>query len=127
MNRSMFYEPLPDEEVVRVVASAWAKEIAGDNWFGRGGRVVVDANEVDELLRNHPDAFILLTILRRHHWGQREFVVANGMHSSMPGGGWPVKRFTAARSRLEQVGEIRMVRRHSKHSPAVYRFKGGQI
>jgi hypothetical protein len=29
MNATMFYEPLPDEEVLRVVASAWIKEVSG--------------------------------------------------------------------------------------------------
>lgn len=126
LNKTIFYEPLPDEEVLRVVASAWAKECSGDNWFGRGGRVVFDAAEIDIVLDDDPDSFILLAILRRHHWGSREFVVANGMHGSMPGGGWTLKRFTGARRRLEAAGDIVVIRKHSKHSPSVYRFKGGQ-
>jgi hypothetical protein len=78
------------------------------------------------MLRRDPDAFILLTLLRRHHWG-REFVVANAMATTMPPNGWPRKRFAETRSRLETYGEIEMVRRPKRHSPAVYRFKGGQI
>lgn len=54
MNQSMNYVPLPDEEVLRVVASAWSREISGQNWFGSGGKVVVDAAEVDELLTRDP-------------------------------------------------------------------------
>lgn len=127
-NASLFFKPLPDDEVMRVVASAWAKELSGDNWFGRGGRVVVDAGDVDGLLREHPDAFVLLTILRRHHWGSQEFVVANGMAATMPGGGWRRERFAAARQTLIAEGRIWEVRPASRHSgPAIYRFKGAQL
>jgi hypothetical protein len=123
----MFYEPLPDAEVLKVVAGAWAKEIAGENWFGRGGRVIASAAEVDDLLPNHPDAFVLLMILRRHHWG-RPFVIANAMAETMPGGGWHRKRLASARSALERLGQIEKLRPASKrYGPALYQFKGGQI
>lgn len=124
-NKEMFYEPLPDEEVLRVVASAWAKEQSGENSFGRGSRVVIPHDQIDELLKSYPDAFILLTILRRHHWG-REFAVANVMAATMPAGGWTVKRLAAARHRLEAAGEIVLVRGRSKYGPATYRLKSGQ-
>lgn len=125
-NRSTFYEPLPDTEVLRIVASAWGKELAGENWFGRGGRVVLDATEIDGLLNSDPDAFMLLTVLRRHHWG-RQFVVANAMATTMPRG-WTRKRFAAARQNLITVGEIEEIRPASRQrGPALYRFKGGRI
>lgn len=124
-NQSSFYEPLADEEVLRIVASAWAKETSGDNLFGRGGRVVIPTDQIDKLLKSYPDAFILLTILRRHHWG-RSFVCANAMAETMPGGGWSRLRFAAARLRLEEVGEIELVRPASRQSgAAIFRFKGG--
>lgn len=128
MNRTMFYEPLPDGEVLRIVASAWAKEISGQNWFGSGGKVVIDAVEVDELLSADPDAFALLMILRRHHAGVRAtFAIANAMAEAMPGGGWRVKRLAAARHRLEELGLVELVRFASRlHGPALYKFKGGQ-
>jgi hypothetical protein len=123
-NGATFYEPLPDAEVVRVVAGAWSKQLSGENWFGEGGRVVVRHDEIDGMLRADPDAFILLTLLRRHHWG-RKFVVANAMAATMPGGGWGVKRFVAARTRLQHCGDIEMVRPPSTyHGPALYVFKG---
>ena len=126
LNRTALYEPLPDDEVMRVVASAWAKELAGENWFGRGGQVVVSAAEVDELLRQDPDAFVLLTVLRRHHWG-RSFAIANAMAATMPGGGWRRQRFASARRNLEARGLIQQLRAASKlNGPAVYKLKGGQ-
>lgn len=126
-NEALFYEPLPDEEVLRVVASAWVKETSGENWHGTGGRVVLKASQIDGLLKSNPDAFILLTILQRHHWG-RSFVCANAMAETMPGAGWPRQRFAAARRKLEEIGEIQMLRPASRqHGPAVYRFKGVRI
>lgn len=124
-NHSAFSEPLPEDEVTRVVASAWDKELAGENWFGRGGRVVFSVSEVDGLLNSEPDAFLLLTVLRRHHW-RRPFVVANAMAGIMPGGGWTRKRLAAARFYLLRTGEISLVRPASRGSPALYKFKGGQ-
>lgn len=125
-NLATFYEPLPDQELLRIVASAWAKELAGDNWFGRGCRVVLDAAEIDGLLNTDPDAFMLLTVLRRHHWG-RQFVIANAMASIMPRGGWTRQRFAAARRRLIEAGAIEEIRPASRHNgPAVYQFKGGE-
>jgi hypothetical protein len=123
MNQSMFYEPLPDKEVLRVVASAWAKDSSGSNCIGSNGRgVSIAASEVDGLLHTQPDALLLLIELRRHHWG-RPFVVANAMHERM---GWTVKRFAAARRHLEQVGELVLLRERRRHEPALYGFKGGQ-
>lgn len=121
-NAGMFYEPLPDAEVLKVVASAWAKEARGENLFGCGGRLVIPHDQIDELLKSHPDAFLLLMVLRRHHWG-REFAVANAMAGTMPGGGWSRQRLAAARRRLEQVGEIVCIRGYSKFGPAIYQFK----
>jgi hypothetical protein len=126
MNNSAFYQPLEDSEVLKIVASAWAKQISGSNWFGRGERITFAHAEVDDLLQQWPDAFILLTILRRHHWG-RAFVVANAMAATMPGGGWRRERFAAARKRLEEIGEIEVVTAASRFSgPTTYRFKGAQ-
>lgn len=126
-NQSAFYEPLPDDEVLKVVASAWAKELSGTNWFGRGGRVVFETAEVDGLLQDDPDAFMLLTILRRYHWN-REFVVANAMAETMPGGGWRRHRLAAARQRLVEKDIIEEVRPASRtNGPAVFKFKGVQI
>lgn len=125
-NRANVYEPLPDSEVLRVVASAWAKQMAGENWFGTGERIVIAHNEVDGLLNRDPDAFILLTVLRRNHWG-REFVVANAMAETMPGGGWRRERFAAARKRLETAGEIVRLSDASRwQGPARYRLKGAR-
>jgi len=126
-NQTSFYEPLPDSEVLRVVASAWSKQLSGENWFGEGKRVAFSHEEIDALLFTDPDAFALLTILRRNHWG-RQFVAANAMAAIMPGGGWTIKRLASARKSLESRGVIEVIRAASTyHGPTLYQFKGGQI
>jgi hypothetical protein len=120
-----FAPPLADAEVVKTAISAWDYTERGENWFGCGRRVITTHDEIDRLLQDHPDAFMLLMMLRRHHWG-REFVVANEMAQHMPGGGWARKRFVAARRHLIEIGAIVPVQPARQHMPAVYRFQGGQ-
>jgi hypothetical protein len=112
--------------VVKTAISAWDYTERGENWFGCGRRVITTHDEIDRLLHDHPDAFMLLMMLRRHHWG-REFVVANEMAQHMPAGGWARKRFVAARRHLIEIGAIALVQPVKQHMPAVYRFQGGQF
>ncbi|MEH6715963.1 bifunctional DNA primase/polymerase [Parasphingorhabdus flavimaris] len=114
--------PLPQEEVIRIAASAWAKQRDGSNWIGSGQRVVSTFDDIDRLLVVNPDAFILLTMLKRHNWGSN-FYAANAMANSMPGGGWRRQRFTAARKYLIDIGYLVCVRPASKEAgAALYRF-----
>ena len=66
--------------------------------------------EVDDLLTEAPDAFILLAKLRRHNWGET-FIIANAMSETMPGGGWSRQRFAAAKAELERRGKIDCLRK----------------
>ena len=127
LNNMSFVQPLAESEVQGIVRSAWSYQEKGRNWFGIGRRVVIEHSEVDGLLQTEPDAFILLTKLRRHHWG-RDFVIANVWCKDMPKGGWSRKRLAAARSRLQELGHIVMVTpARGPRCPAVYRLQGGQI
>ena len=113
--------PKSDAEVRRIARSAWGYTVRGENWFGTGRIVRLDHADIDGLMMEDPDAFLLLTTLRRHHWG-REFVVANKMARRMPAGGWTRKRFAAARKALETRGYIVQIKRPSRHAPALYRW-----
>lgn len=114
-----FTPNLPGAEIVQTAESAWRYTEQGKNRYG-GRRIEIDHKVIDGLMMAHPDAYILLTLLRRHHWA-RDFVVANGMAPTMPGGGWPVKRLAAARKVLEEGGYIKKIRGHSsKAGPALY-------
>ena len=48
------------------------------------------------------DAFLLLTILKRHHWG-RDFALANAMAAPL---GWGTPRWRMARCVLVRLGII---------------------
>jgi hypothetical protein len=110
----MMAEPWPDteahSEIVKRCRYWWDKTQKGENWFGVGRQHVrIDHSLVDDLMMRDPDAFILLSFLRRHHWG-REFYLANETCSLMPGGGWPRKRLAAARTRLIEGGYLNVVK-----------------
>jgi hypothetical protein len=122
--------PLDDREVKKLARSAWDYEERGLNFIGVGHVVPIRHAEIDEVMAESPDAFILLTKLRRHHWA-RPFVVANAMAEVMPPDGWPVKRLAAARSYLERNGYIQQIRNAGRGiGPALYKWpprKAGQI
>jgi hypothetical protein len=122
-NVTALVEPLEEAEVRKIAASAWTKELRGENWFGRGAQIVTSHEDVDEMLDEHPDAFILYTKLRRHHWGLRQgFHVANEMAKSMSSRGWTIKRLAAARGYLLRRGKIKLIRCARKGCAALYRF-----
>jgi hypothetical protein len=118
-SQTMFYEPLPDEEVLRIVASAWKIERSGKNRFG-SSRVIIDSRELDKLIGNS-DAFMLLAILRQANWQRDQFFIANEMHRKL---GWSRKRLARARDRLIELEAVHRVRRASGWTgPALFQFK----
>jgi hypothetical protein len=110
-------EPWSDNEVHSEIVKRckywWDKTQKGENWFGIGRYVRVEHKLVDDLMMRDPDAFLLLTYLRKHHWG-RDFYLANEACELMPGGGWRRQRFTAARARLINGGHLMVVKPASK-------------
>lgn len=119
MNASLC-PPLPADEVLKIVASAWGYECEGKNWFGIGGRVVFAATEVDDIAASEPHAYALLGLLRRHHWG-RDFILAKAYADHL---GWTQRRFKAARDVLLSRQLIICVHAGGKgpNDPPVYRF-----
>ena len=117
--------PLPDDVIVTTAKSAWRYEQDGRNLVGRGRAVVTPHSVVDELIGESQDAFVLFSLLQRHHWG-RNFVVANAMADQL---GWTRKRFAEARQLLQTLGLIQLVALASYRTPATYRLGtwGGQF
>ena len=109
---------LADDALISTAKSAWRYEQEGRNLVGRGRSVVTPHSVIDELMGESQDAFVLLTLIQRHHWG-RKFVLANAMADQL---GWSRKRFAAARTLLRSFGLIRLVAPASFRSPAVYRL-----
>ena len=56
----------------------------------------------DRLIAANQDAFILLTVLKRHHWG-RDFVLSKNMADTF---GWGLRRWKPARDVLVRFGII---------------------
>jgi hypothetical protein len=86
---------LTDDVLISTAKSAWRYEREGRNLVGRARSVVTPHSVIDELIGEHQDAFVLLTLFQRYHWG-RSFVLANAMADQL---GWSRKRFAAARRR----------------------------
>lgn len=121
-NMQSLVEPLPQSEVVTLAQSAWAKQCSGDNRFGSEMLIGMTAPQFERIA----DPFALMLMMKlRHRWRDGEtFHVANAMADTMPGG-WPRKRFAAARLTLERAGLLVMVRPPIKGEhggPAIYRF-----
>lgn len=123
-NKGEFYRPLPADEVLKIVASAWGYEVEGKNRFGYGPRLVMDADVVDELAASNPRAFALLSILQRHHDGCDDFVLAKGMAEKLK---WSVNTMKDARDELERRGLIECLHRGGlrPNDPPVYRISKG--
>ena len=124
--RNMDCEPLlRDDVIIATAKSAWRYEQEGTNLVGRGRSVVTPHAVIDVLIGESQDAFILLTLLQRHHWG-RNFVLANAMADQL---GWSRKRFAATRALLESLGFIKLVAPANFQFPASYRLGawGGRI
>jgi hypothetical protein len=114
-----FGSPLPDDEVVKTALSAWKYEVEGKNWIARGRRR--PPPEVpDGLMFENSDAFVLWNILRFFHSNRSDFRVSNEMANTMPDGGWPRKRLSAARRALLEHGHITLVKRASTGRAAVH-------
>jgi hypothetical protein len=126
-----FPAPLDDWEVEKVVNSAWRYEEQGLNWISDRHVVPVvplSYSEVDDLMTKSPDALVLLTWLRRYNFDRNEFVIANALAPTMPGGGWPRKRLAAARTMLEKERKIVMLKAAGVGSgPATYRWATGVV
>ncbi|WP_292061583.1 bifunctional DNA primase/polymerase [Mesorhizobium sp.] len=118
-----FYEPLPADEVLKIVASAWSYECEGKNWFGHGARVVVGHSIVDELAASDPRAYALLSLLMRHHWG-RDFYLSKAYAETL---GWATNTMKAARNALVERGLIECVHPGGRgpNDPPVYRLVTG--
>jgi len=110
-----------ESEIVKRCKYWWDKTQKGENWFGLGKYVRSTHAELDSMLANprDQDAWLLLTLLRRHHWG-REFKLANATHKSLS---WTLRRFKAARKRLIESGEIIVIRRQTPKRPMECRLR----
>jgi hypothetical protein len=92
--------PLTESELEAAAHSAWKYEREGRNLVGRGKAVVMSHDVIDRL--DDPDAFYLMALLKRHHWG-RDFVLTKAMASAL---GWTLPRWRRARNLLVRFNVI---------------------
>ena len=106
-------EPLPIEEVRKIVTQVWKMTLEHRNWIGRSG----DRRTEVTSFAGDVDAYFLLEWLRVSEGASSSFWLANGLAEKF---GWTVKRFARARERLIELGYIAMVKRAWSGSPASY-------
>jgi hypothetical protein len=112
--------PLADAEVVKLAGSAWSYTERGQNLMGKQ-HIRISFDVIDELLAVGPDAYVLFSLLLRHHADRTRFFIANAMAESMPPDGWALRRFRSARARLLENGFVVRVRKASSmYGAAVY-------
>lgn len=110
---------LPLAEIKVVVQSVWGYTTRCENYVGIS-RVVTTHDEIDTLARDHPDAFILLAVLRRYHWNRRFFIAdAMAKHGTVP---YNRKRLSKARKILETNSYVIKTRGATKGCPALFRW-----
>ena len=128
INTSGAWEPLPVDEVLRTASGAWDKQATGSNWVGSEPKVILQASEIDRLFLPADgvvsgaaqDAMVLLTLLRRLHFGKPSFFCANEFRRRF---GWSLPKFQLARKFLIDSGCVLMVRHASRdNGAALYRF-----
>ena len=62
--------------------------------------------EIDVLLRDNPDVFLLLAILRRNQWGEGAIHIPAKMGAMMSRKSWPLHPLFRDRARLLDLGKI---------------------
>ncbi len=60
-----YYEPMPADEVLKVIASAWGYQVGGKNWVGGRGRAILARDEILAFPGCH--TLRLLLLLRASH------------------------------------------------------------
>ncbi len=71
-----FSLPLPECEVEKTAKSAWGYTQRGENRFGHPS-VVFDAQQADALIRDDPDLYLMLSLLRANNKPDSQFMATN--------------------------------------------------
>lgn len=117
-----FCPPLGDDEVAKIATSAWGYTERGNNRFGRPG-VFFDAAQADQLIRNDPDLYLMLSFLRANNKPDCQFMATNrGLAEILH---WRTKRVAATRRRMIAMGHAIQTRTARPRQPALYRWGKG--
>jgi hypothetical protein len=111
-----------DSEIVKRCNYWWGKTQKGENRFGVGKHVLSTHALIDDLMLRNLDAYALLTLLKRHHWG-RQFYFANAIGECL---GWGHVRVAAARKALIDEGHVTIIRHATRHDPMLCKLGMGR-
>jgi hypothetical protein len=111
--------PMTDAEIIAKCKYWWDKTVTGENRFGIGQHVVIDHALIDGLMCRDLDAYGVLSMLMRHHWG-RNFYFSNAKGETM--GGWGHIRLAAARKTLIEEGFVTVIHPATRHEPMLCRL-----
>src|SRR5690606_16271814 len=103
-----FYEPLPPEEVLKVIASAWSYQGGGRNWVGGKGRATVAREEILAIPGCH--SMRLWLLIRASH-GQRDGPFAISQIEVAALLGIDQARMPGLIRELIRMGQLRLVHR----------------
>lgn len=100
-------EPLPMEEVFRIIASAWDKETSGQNWVGGKGRASLTVDEILGFTGGINDLRLLLYLKANH--GQRAVPFAIAQEAVAKTFGTARQNISVTINRLIAQGRLRRV------------------
>lgn len=113
-------DPLPAEEVLRIVASAWGYQVEGRNWVGNEGRASIARNEILEFPGNHTLRLYLL-LKESHRQPGKTFAISQVEVGAMLG--IPQQHMHRHIGELIDQGYLQLVYRgRGKGDPHQYKF-----
>ena len=112
-----FIPPLPDDEVIKTVKSAWSYTARGENRFGTTGSFL--PTDTVRALVPEPYLLALMNFLIAENRPDARFMIADGLHKVLR---WPRRKLQTARRRAIEAGFVVMVSKPHSGRAAVYRF-----
>lgn len=98
-----FPQPLPSEEMLRVVKSVWKYKERDQLWSGGEAHSYFSNSEMRDL---DPDSFYLLGKLRLSHGARKgDFILANALAVEL---GWSLSRYRKSKKNLITQGYLKM-------------------
>jgi hypothetical protein len=110
-------DPMPVDEVSKIVDSVWQMTGEGRNWVGERGRREHELSTFTDAV----DALYLLEFLRVTEGASSKFWIANGLADRF---GWNRQRLASARQRLVELGYVQQTNRPWPGHPAVFVWPG---
>lgn len=116
-------EPLLQREIEKCAQSAWRYETIGQNYVGRKKPQITADDVLMDTLFDAPDAYMLLSYLRRWHSGRPSFAIAPRAMNAAGSPPWSRRRIAAARDVLVARGYLEELEAPDKRRRKVGRYR----